>query len=98
MRYIAGFAVIVALFGAGAGLYGQTGSWKTGTLLSFSTHQDTDLYQGTRSPAGITCRLQVDIGDRILFVSHHVGYIWEHLPQLTENGPIRWRMEKGKFE
>ncbi len=55
------------------------------------------MYQGTEKNDGISCYLVVDVGDKILFVNHRVNYIWEHLPQLTENSSIRWRNEKGKF-
>jgi hypothetical protein len=71
--------------------------WRTGTLLTFNTHQETRLDEGTTKNAGISCYLKVDVGDRILFVKHRISYIFEHTPQLTENAPIRWHPEKGKF-
>src|SRR5260370_40795640 len=76
-------ALVLVLVFCATGLHAE--DWNTGTLLNYGNHQDTTLYEGTRSNAGISCYLQVDVGDRIYFVHHRVGYIWEHLPQLTEN-------------
>lgn len=92
MRYC---ALILLVFLA-CSAHGQ--DWHTGVLVSVDSHQETDVIGGEQRNAGITWHLQVDIGDRILFVEDHFRYIWDHTPKLTvENAPIQWQNVKGKF-
>jgi hypothetical protein len=95
MRTFHRFACVLVLIFCATGLTAE--DWNTGTLLSFNHHQDTTLHQGTEKNDGITFYLKVDVGDRIYFVNHHIGFIFQHTPQLTENSTIRWRAEKGMF-
>ena len=95
-RFLCG-ALVLALLACSLRSTAAAEKWNTGTLLSYYNHQDIWIDQGTSKRAGISCYLGIDVGDRIYFVNHHIGYIWEHLPALTENSTIRWRKEKGRF-
>jgi hypothetical protein len=74
-------------------------TWLTGKLLSYDDH--TVQTYAANNGNGQTYNhevsdLAIDTGDRILFVRGVANFRWSRVPNVTENAPISYRIDKDK--